>query len=60
LLVVIVEWEVPPAAVFFLKWEQDVREMVLEVGALGGGQEVDAEGGVPVAVVIEVTGDVEE
>ena len=60
LLVVVVEREVPPAAVLLLERQEDVGQMVLEVRSLGGGQLVDAQGGVPVAVVVEIAGDVEE
>src|SRR5437016_1323941 len=60
LLMVVVERVVPPTTVLYLKWKQDVREVILEIRTLGGGQQIDAQRGVPMAVVIEVAGDVKK
>ena len=59
LLVVVVERVVPPTAVLFLQRQDDVGQVILKVGPLGRRELVDAQRGVPVAVVVEVAGDVE-
>ena len=57
---VIIKWVVPPAAVLLLQRKKDMGEMGPKVLPFGFWQLVDAQGGVPVAVVVEITGHVEE
>jgi hypothetical protein len=55
LLVVVVHGKVPPTSVFLLQGQQDVGQMVLEVGLAVGRQLLDALGRVVVTVVIKIS-----